>query len=809
MYKIVDHVIKVSVRNLVEFILRSGNIDNTQVMAVDTDAMQEGNRIHRKIQKRMGSEYQAEVPLSITVPAFVLDKEYSLCVEGRADGIIHTSKLNEENNLYENVVIIDEIKAIYMDLSFLKEASFVHLAQAMCYAYITAKQEKLDSIGVRMSYCNIETEQMKYFEETYSFSYLEKWFQDLTLEFAKWMEWQCNWIQKRNTSIKGVEFPFPYREGQRDLVTGVYKTIIRNKKLYIEAPTGVGKTISTVYPSVKAMGEGYSNKLFYMTAKTITRTAAEDTFCILQEKGIQLKVTTITAKDKFCILEKTDCNPGACERAEGHYDRVNDAVYDLITHENAITRELILEYAEKHRVCPFEMCLDVTNWSDAVICDYNYVFDPNVYLRRFFANDTKNDYIFLIDEAHNLVDRAREMYSAQLFKQHFLDVKKFVSGYSMKLAKRLEACNSSMLKLKRDCEECEVVENIGDLVLQLMRLLTEFEEFLVEWKHFDNRDRCLELYLQIRHFLNMHELLDENYLIYTDYAEKEGFRVRLQCMNPARNLATCLAKGKSAIFFSATLLPIHYYKDQLAGTEEDYAIYAPSPFDTKKRLLVIGNDVSTKYTRRNQSEYQKIASYIIKLAGAKVGNYMAFFPSYQLMNEVGRILEEKILLGELRAQVELQHNTMTEREKEQFLEDFVEDPEKTRIGLCVMGGIFSEGIDLRSNRLIGVVIVGTGLPMVCNERELFRSYYDRYNGNGFDYAYLFNGMNKVLQSAGRVIRTGDDHGVIVLLDERFTNRQYQNLFPREWFPHEVTDYTKFSSLVEEFWEKTEKEGVYL
>ena len=799
MYKIVDHVIKVSVRNLVEFILRSGNIDNTQVTTADTDAMQEGSRIHRKIQKRMGSEYQAEVPLSITVPAFVLDEEYSICVEGRADGIIHTSKLNEENNLYENVVIIDEIKAIYMELSFLKEASPVHLAQAMCYAYITAKQEKLDTIGVRMSYCNIETEQMKYFEETYTYSYLEKWFQDLTSEFAKWMEWQCGWIQKRNNSIKGVEFPFPYREGQRDLVTGVYKTIIRDKKLYIEAPTGVGKTISTVYPSVKAMGEGYSNKLFYMTAKTITRTAAEDTFSILQDKGMHLKVTTITAKDKFCILEKTDCNPGACERAEGHYDRVNDAVYDLITHENTITRELILEYSAKHRVCPFEMCLDVTNWSDAVICDYNYVFDPNVYLRRFFANDTKNDYIFLIDEAHNLVERAREMYSAQLFKQHFLDVKKFVSGYSKKMAKRLEACNSSLLKLKRDCEECEIVESIGDLVLQLMRLLTEFEEFLVEWKNFDNRDRCVELYLQIRHFLNMHELLDENYLIYTDYDEKEGFRVRLQCMNPARNLATCLAKGKSAIFFSATLLPIHYYKDQLSGTEEDYAIYAPSPFEQDKRLLVIGNDVSTKYTRRNQSEYQKIAAYIISLAKSRVGNYMAFFPSYQLMNEVGKILEEKVLLGELGAQVDLQHNTMTEREKEQFLEDFVEDPDETRIGLCVMGGIFSEGIDLRSNRLIGVIIVGTGLPMVCNERELFRSYYDGYNGNGFDYAYLYNGMNKVLQSAGRVIRTREDHGVIVLLDERFTNRQYQNLFPREWFPHEVTGYTKFPALVEKFW----------
>ncbi|WP_455714955.1 ATP-dependent DNA helicase [Anaerosporobacter sp.] len=803
MYKIVDHVIKVSVRNLVEFILRSGNIDNTQVMTVDTEAMQEGSRIHRKIQKRMGSEYQAEVPLSITVPAFTLGEEYSLCVEGRADGIIHTSVLNEENNLYENVVIIDEIKAMYMELSFLKEPFPVHLAQAMCYAYITAREEKLDSIGVRMSYCNIETEQMKYFEETYSYSFLEKWFNDLTLEFAKWMKWQCTWIQERNNSIKGVEFPFSYRDGQRDLVTGVYKTILRDKKLYIEAPTGVGKTISTVYPSVRAMGEGYSNKIFYMTAKTITRTAAEETFRILQEKGIRLKVTTITAKEKFCILDKIECNPGACERAAGHYDRVNDAVYDLITHENAISRELILEYAKKHCVCPFEMCLDVTNWSDAVICDYNYVFDPNVYLRRFFAADTKNDYIFLIDEAHNLVERAREMYSAHLFKQHFLDVKKLVAGHSKKLAKRLEACNSSMLKLKRDCEECEIVESIGDLVLHLMRLLAEFDEFLVEWKTFENRERLLELYFDIRHFLNIHDLLDENYIIYTDYDDKEGFRVRLQCMNPSRNLANCLAKGKSAIFFSATLLPIHYYKDQLSGTEEDYAIYAPSPFDKEKRLLVIGNDVSTKYSRRNQSEYEKIASYIIELAKAKVGNYMAFFPSYQLMNEVGRILEEKILIGELKAQIELQHNTMTESQKEQFLEDFVENPNETRIGLCVMGGIFSEGIDLRSNRLIGVIIVGTGLPMVCNERELFRSYYDQCNGNGFDYAYLYNGMNKVLQSAGRVIRTNEDHGVIVLLDERFTNRQYQNLFPREWFPHEVTGYSKFPELVEKFWKKIE------
>lgn len=801
MYKIVDHVIKLSVRNLVEFILRSGNLDNRQVTATDVDAMQEGSRIHRKIQKRMGAEYQAEVPLSITIPAFTIEDEYSLCIEGRADGVIHTNVENLETSLQESVVIIDEIKAIYMDLAFLNEAIPVHLAQAKCYAYIVSKQEGLDSIGVRMSYCNIETEQMKYFEEIYSAEELETWFEDLTKEFAKWMEWQCVWIKKRNATIKGVEFPFPYREGQRDLVTGVYKSILREKKLYIEAPTGVGKTISTVYPSVKAMGEGITNKIFYMTAKTITRTAAEDTFELLQKSGIQLKVTTITAKDKLCILEKSDCNPVACERAEGHFDRVNDAVYDMITHEVAITRELIIEYATKHRVCPYEMCLDVTNWSDAIICDYNYVFDPNVFLRRFFATETKNDYVFLIDEAHNLVERAREMYSAELFKQHFLDVKKLVAGFDKKLVKRLEACNSSILKLKRECEEFEVVESIGDLALHLMRLMTEFEEFLAEFKNFENRDQCLELYLNLRHFINMYEILDENYCIYTDYDNSEGFRVRLQCMNPAKNLSACLAKGKSAIFFSATLLPIYYYKEQLAGTEEDYAIYAPSPFDKDKRLLVIGNDVSTKYSRRNQTEYEKIAAYTIDMAKAKVGNYMVFFPSYQLMNEVGTVIDEMVAVHDLDIDIATQHSSMTELEKEEFLDDFVENPTKTRIGLCVMGGIFSEGIDLRSNRLIGVIIVGTGLPMVCNERELFRSYYDATKGDGFDYAYLYNGMNKVLQSAGRVIRTQDDRGIIVLLDDRFMNRQYQNLFPREWFPHTVVQYPKFASVVNEFWKQ--------
>ena len=373
------------------------------------------------------------------------------------------------------------------------------------------------------------------------------------------------WIIKRDEEINNLDFPFMYREGQKELVTGVYKTVLRKKKLFIEAPTGVGKTISTVFPTVKAMGMGIVNKIFYLTAKTITRTVAEETFHILIEQGLSLKVTTITAKEKVCILEKPDCNPVSCPRAKGHYDRVNDAVYDMLITENEITRDLILLYAEKHNVCPFEMTLDITLWSDAIICDYNYAFDPNVYLRRFFTIDKQEDYVFLIDEAHNLVDRAREMYSAVLLKDDFLIAKRFVKDSNPKLARLLEQCNKDLLRLKRECDEFEVVDDIDVFCMHLMGLMTEYETYLQEFKGDEGREELVKLYLDIRHFLCIYEAIDELYTIYTDYDEDDRFRIKLQCMDPSRNLMKYYEKGRSAVLFSATLLPIRYYMEQLGG----------------------------------------------------------------------------------------------------------------------------------------------------------------------------------------------------------------------------------------------------
>lgn len=794
--------IRISVRNLVEFILRSGNLDNTAARG-DADAMQAGSKLHRKLQKQMGSNYTAEVPLSITVPISRDGISFDLTIEGRADGIIVNTVIREEFSVFlfeegeDNPpeVTIDEIKGVYQDLSYLMAPVGVHRAQAMCYAYIYAQKYGHDRIGIRMTYCNLETEILKYFDETFTFVNLSEWFQQLIDEYGKWAVWQINWTEKRNSVVKLLEFPFEYREGQKELVTGVYKTILRKKKLFIEAPTGVGKTISTVFPAVKSMGEGITEKIFYLTAKTITRTVAEDTFRILEEKGLPLKVVTITAKDKICILDKPDCNPGACERAKGYFDRVNDAVYDLLTNENSISRELINIYADKHCVCPFEMCLDVTLWADAVICDYNYAFDPNVYLRRFFINDRQNDYVFLIDEAHNLVDRAREMYSAILYKDSFLEVKRLIKDKNAKLSKQLENCNSDLLRLKRDCDEFEIIDNIDNFCMHLMSLMAEFEVFLQEDHTTEGKDEILTLYFDVRHFLNMYEIGDDNYTVYTDYEEGDKFRMKLQCMDPSKNLLTCMERGRSSVLFSATLLPINYYMEQLGGNKDDYAVYAPSSFLPENRLIMIGKDVSTKYSRRNQKEYLKILEYIKDFTSARTGNYMVFFPSYQMLQAVVELAGDEI------EGLVVQSGNMSESEKEVFLEEFVDEPEKSRVGFCIMGGIFSEGIDLKNNRLIGAVIVGAGLPMVCNERELFRGFFDEKNKKGFDYAYLYQGMNKVLQSGGRVIRTKEDRGTILLLDERFTQTQYQQLFPKEWYPNVIVNRSTMRETLEDFWSR--------
>ncbi len=778
--------IKISVRNLVEFILRSGNLDNRRTSAADREAMQKGSRIHRKLQKQMKASYKAEVPLK-------WEEEYSdfiIEIEGRADGIIDD----------EEACVIDEIKGVYRDLYFLEEPVPVHKAQAMCYAYFYASQKKISKIEVQMTYCHLETEEIKRFREEFSFSYLKKWFEDLLSEYYKWANFQYQRRIERRQSMESLEFPYPYRKGQKELVSGVYHTMRTEKQLFIQAPTGIGKTMAAIFPAVRAVGEGYGDKIFYLTAKTITRTVAEEAFHILKEKGLSYKTISITAKEKLCLCEETDCNPEKCPYAEGHFDRVNAAVFEILNAKDTYLREDLLEQAEKYRVCPYEMCLDISSWVDAVICDYNYVFDPNVYLRRFFSDGVKGDYLFLIDEAHNLVERGRKMYSAVLCKEDFLETAKIVKEHSAKLYKILKKCNRMMLEYKRECDECTVMENIAGLSLQLMNLLGEMENFLEKEHEEKVQKAVLEFSFSVRHFLNMYDIADENYVIYSHYDDEQRFLITLYCVNPKRNLQECLNKGRGAVFFSGTFLPLPYYRSLFSERRDDYAICASSPFLRENLKLLVACDVSSKYTRRGVSEYEKMAEYIYELAAGKQGNYMVFFPSYRMLEDIYEIFRNKTEERQFEVSCILQSSNMTEQEREEFLEAFQENSAKTLIGFCVMGGIFSEGIDLTGERLIGAAIVGTGLPQVGCEREILKNYYDEKAQNGFAYAYRYPGMNKVLQAAGRVIRTKEDRGVVLLLDERFLQREYLELFPQEWQSYERCTVGNAGQKIRAFWD---------
>lgn len=778
--------IKISVRNLVEFILRSGNLDNRRTSAADREAMQKGSRIHRKLQKQMKASYKAEVPLK-------WEEEYSdfiIEIEGRADGIIND----------EEACVIDEIKGVYRDLYFLEEPVPVHKAQAMCYAYFYASQKKISKIEVQMTYCHLETEEIKRFREEFSFSYLKKWFEDLLSEYYKWANFQYQRRIERRQSMESLEFPYPYRKGQKELVSGVYHTMRTEKQLFIQAPTGIGKTMAAIFPAVRAVGEGYGDKIFYLTAKTITRTVAEEAFHILKEKGLSYKTISITAKEKLCLCEETDCNPEKCPYAEGHFDRVNAAVFEILNAKDTYLREDLLEQAEKYRVCPYEMCLDISSWVDAVICDYNYVFDPNVYLRRFFSDGVKGDYLFLIDEAHNLVERGRKMYSAVLCKEDFLETAKIVKEHSAKLYKILKKCNRMMLEYKRECDECTVMENIAGLSLQLMNLLGEMENFLEKEHEEKVQKAVLEFSFSVRHFLNMYDIADENYVIYSHYDDEQRFLITLYCVNPKRNLQECLNKGRGAVFFSGTFLPLPYYRSLFSERRDDYAICASSPFLRENLKLLVACDVSSKYTRRGVSEYEKMAEYIYELAAGKQGNYMVFFPSYRMLEDIYEIFRNKTEKRQFEVSCILQSSNMTEQEREEFLEAFQENSAKTLIGFCVMGGIFSEGIDLTGERLIGAAIVGTGLPQVGCEREILKNYYDEKAQNGFAYAYRYPGMNKVLQAAGRVIRTKEDRGVVLLLDERFLQREYLELFPQEWQSYERCTVGNAGQKIRAFWD---------
>ena len=702
MHKIEENIVRLSVRELVEFVLKSGDIDNRRSGPAIQDAMLEGASAHRRLQQAEGGDYQAEVPLK-TELLIEDDPGVILRIEGRADGIY--TRTREDGS---RIVTIDEIKGVYRDVREMEGPVPVHLAQAVVYAYIKAVQDELPEISVRMTYVQLEepdgtgrvkkavSQEAVHFISEYTRDEVQALFTSYTEAYRKWAVFIVRHRLERKASAEAFPFPYTYRPGQREIVRQVYRTIEQEKRLFVQAPTGIGKTLAMLYPSVQAVGQELSDRIFYLTAKTVTSSVAEEGMKLMYAGGLRFSFTTVTAKEKQCPMETAQCDPEHCPRAKGHFDRINEAVFDMISHEYAVTRETVSLYAERHQVCPFEMCLDATYYTDVIICDYNYAFAPHVALKRYFASGAKNDFIFLIDEAHNLPDRAREMFSADLIKEEVLAAKKLFPKQKT-ILKWLDRVNKAMLVLKRECEGVTVFGE-EDFPKSLLLELTHLHDAISRFLDRDVRipasgapehsmDEILAFFYKVRDFINTFDLMDDGYISYASFNEEGQFFIRLFCIQPAGRLRDSFENITAAVFFSATLLPVNYYKELLTGNKEEPAMYVNSPFDPEKRGLFLSRDVSSRYTRRNDAEYRKIAGYIEAMVRARCGNYLAFFPSHKYLADVARFLPEDSEEYELLKQKRI----MTEDERQAFLQAFAQPREKPLLGLSVMGGVFPKG----------------------------------------------------------------------------------------------------------------------
>ncbi len=761
---------KISVRNLVEFVHRSGNIDSGYAYSKNSvqETMAEGIRLHNKIQKQRIKEFAEknfEYKKEVSVKAEFDYKNISFEIKGRIDGLVKN----------EDTLIIEEIKSTSQSLANLNfDSSITYKAQAMMYGYIYGEQQNFENITIQITYISSISEEELCFSKDFHIRELEDFFMETIESYYKFVKLgQDKWERLVVTGDK-MDFPFSgYRKNQREFMKAVYSSIREKKKLFGEAPTGVGKTLSTMFPSIKALVQGCGKKIFYITSKTITRTVAEESLLLMKIKGLEVASVTFTAKDKICVCDETICMPSYCHRAKGHLDRINNALYDILTNENIITRDIINKYSEKHMVCPFEFQLDISNFSQVVICDYNYVYNPRVHLKRYFENE-KNDFIILVDESHNLESRGREMFSATIEKKDFLFLKKvFTTKKSTSLAKEI---NAQMLALGNESENG--VNVYEDEVKTLAYLLEDLRFYLDGWfeKNQDNPlvNEVLDIYFKIDTYCKTSAYFDEKYRMLVEKKNRDVI-IRLFCLDPSTRFSLVNILCRSVIYFSATFTPIEYFSSLYGGTKEDYSLKLDSPFPKENLLLLKDTSVSTYYKDREKS-YDIIAEKIIDFISCKQGNYFIFFSSYDYLN----IVYEKVINLNPFLKILPQQQNMGEDSKEWFLNQFSENNKETTVGFLVLGGIFSEGINLVGNKLIGVCIVGVGVGKINFVDNVIKDYYDKKYNMGYEYAYMYQGMNKVLQGGGRVIRSETDRGTILLLDNRYGRKDYISLFPNHW-----------------------------
>lgn len=751
---------KESVRGIVEYVLKGGSLDDR---FVSRGRALEGTIAHGKLQRDNEKVYQDYEKEVILKHEFLVNN-ISLIVEGRADGII------KENGK----IIIEEIKSTYKDLSYINfDYNLLHWAQGKFYGYIYCVDNNIDEIDIRLSYFNINNDEVRSFDKTYNICELEQFVYSLVNKYLEIIVIKEEFNKIKNESIRLLSFPFSsYRKGQRELAVNCFNTIKQNGILFAQAPTGIGKTISTIFPALKSIGENRGEKIVYLTAKTITRTVAQEAYLKLYDKGLKFKVVTITAKEKMCLNNEVKCNPDDCIYAKDYFTKINNVIASLIKKDDKFFEDDIIEYAKMYNICPFQLSLDLSEWCDGIICDYNYAFDPTVKLKRIFEERNEKN-ILLIDEAHNLVSRARNMYSCQIEKSKIVNVNKVIKGKGPRLYKISNAINKEMILIRRELEE--INENItyhNEIYQNLIKLMKSFineaESYLIKAKGTLGYEDVLEFYYSARSFITVSELYSNKYTTILR-KEKSEFIIKIFCINPSENLKQTLNGAYSSIIFSATLSPINYYMDLIGGDEKSFRVRFDSPFN-KKNLSTYLYNLDMRYFNREKN-IDMLCKLINQFITEVKGNYMVFLPSFEYL---GKVYEKYIDIYGNNGTI-IQEENLSEEKKKEYLEQF---SLKTNIvGFTVVGGMFSEGIDLPGDKLIGAIIVGVGFPKVSIENNIIQDYFEK---NGFDYSYTYPGINKVLQSVGRVIRTENDKGRVLLIDNRYSSYKYKAMLPSEW-----------------------------
>jgi DNA excision repair protein ERCC-2 len=788
MFKLEPIVISISIREFVESIFLQGDLFFAKSLQ---NVMQEGIQIHKNwqnIQQEQDENYSSEIPLFYEYKT----NDFLFQFTGRMDGLI----------IRKNQYYVEEIKSTVLPLESISESTFpVHWAQAKCYAFMYAHEKQKAKMNVIVTYYQKETGETRQFQKSYTYQSLLTFFHSLVQQYEKSILQEYQWQIHRNESIEKLTFPFSsYRKGQQDLIDSVQGATQNGDVLFAQAPTGIGKTMAVLFATLKSIPETGLSKVFYLTARTPTQRVAEKALQLLQQNGLQYRCITLAAKEKVCLMGLPHCIGDECPYAKGYYDRINDAINDLLEKQQYYSIEDVVLTAQKYSICAFEFSLDLSLKCDCIVCDYNYVFDPKVFLKRYFFGNTGNGkYAFLIDEAHNMVKRAQEMFSAEISQyqiQRVLQETKAFDDLQVTLHDFLGSFD--LIQHRMEAEETEnyyySTHVPEDFCIEVEKTYDAMKTFLEEKQFKDVPYSLVVLFYDLKHFLKVHDLFDSHYSFIAT-KEKSGLRCKEFCMDPSSLMQNILQRSYTSVFFSATLSPIQYFVRMLGGGRESVQFRTDSPFPKENLHVVIENEISTKYKERPQS-FEKIALYIRSIADAKIGNYFVFFPSYAYMNKV----YETFQLIKGKTSCILQKPNMNEKERNEFLTSFSFPHGRSLIGFAVMGGIFGEGIDLVGDQLSGAIIVGVGLPSINLENMVLKKYFDENEESGFGFAFVYPGINRVLQAVGRVIRTEEDRGVVLLIDKRFDHPNYRKLLPEEWgYVPGIHNPNLYASLLKEFW----------